>query len=224
MKQDHYCIHHVAGEELYLLPEKAIYWKRMQMLLLADLHLGKSGHFRKAGIPVSSLVHWHDLNRLSAIIDAWKIKAVCLLGDLFHSNYNREWDQFVQWRSQHQELSIHLIKGNHDILDEQLMLDEQIAFHHTSHLIAPFFLSHDHVSNPGGNCYQLHGHVHPGVRLHGKGLQSLSLPCFYFGKDSCILPSFGGFTGHTVLRPAPDDTVYIIYDDCVRLMPRQDKL
>ncbi|MEO6166129.1 MAG: phosphoesterase, partial [Chitinophagales bacterium] len=68
--------HTIAGEELYLLPEKAIFWMRKKSLFIADLHLGKSGHFRKAGIPVSSLVHHADLNKLSAIITQWPVETI----------------------------------------------------------------------------------------------------------------------------------------------------
>ena len=39
-------------QDLLLLPEKAIYWKQQKALIAADVHLGKVGHFRKAGIAV----------------------------------------------------------------------------------------------------------------------------------------------------------------------------
>ena len=32
----------LAGEELWLLPEKAIYWPAQQALLIADVHFGKA--------------------------------------------------------------------------------------------------------------------------------------------------------------------------------------
>ena len=40
------------GEKLDLLPQKAIYYPQHKTLLAADLHLGKAGHFRNAGIAV----------------------------------------------------------------------------------------------------------------------------------------------------------------------------
>jgi metallophosphoesterase superfamily enzyme len=84
----------VNGEELTLLPDKAIYWKRKKNLLLSDLHLAKSGHFRKAGIALPSSIHKNDLSRLSKIIDEFPVEKVYLLGDLFHSKENKEWKQF----------------------------------------------------------------------------------------------------------------------------------
>ena len=42
----------VAGESLLLLPEKAIYWPRERMLIIADIHFGKAAAFRSLGVPV----------------------------------------------------------------------------------------------------------------------------------------------------------------------------
>ena len=41
------------GQDLVLLPQKAIYWKQEKTLIAADVHMGKVGHFRKAGIAVT---------------------------------------------------------------------------------------------------------------------------------------------------------------------------
>ncbi len=54
------------------------------------------------------------------------------------------------------------------------------------------------------------GHVHPGVRLQGKGKQSLSLPCFHFTEKQCIMPAFGEFTGKFIIKPNGKDRVYVI--------------
>ena len=44
-----------------LLPDKCMFWKEHNSLILADLHIGKAGHFRKAGIPIPSHIHIDDL-------------------------------------------------------------------------------------------------------------------------------------------------------------------
>ena len=46
-----------------------------------------------------------------------------------------------------------------------------------------------------GYGYVLAGHLHPGVRLHGPGRQSVRLPCFAFGRNAALLPAFSEFTG-----------------------------
>lgn len=61
-----------------------------------------------------------------------------------------------------------------------------------------------------GCDYIFSGHVHPGVRLQGKGKQSLSLPCFHFTEKQCIMPAFGEFTGKFIIKPNGKDRVYVI--------------
>ena len=206
----------VAGEELLLLPEKVVFWKRKRSLLLADLHLGKSGHFRKAGIAVSSQVHQDDLSRLTAVIKQRNIEVIYLLGDLFHSIHNKEWKYFAEWRRQHLDVAMHLVKGNHDILEEQWLMEGKIILHQESLVVAPFFLTHQPVADADRRFYQLHGHLHPAVRLRGKGMQSATFPCFCFGKTAGVLPAFGGFTGHSMVRPSVTDGVFIIYNNTVK--------
>ena len=42
----------IFKNHFYLHKTGAIFWKEKDTLLLADIHLGKVGHFRKSGIPV----------------------------------------------------------------------------------------------------------------------------------------------------------------------------
>jgi len=42
----------LLNQDLLLLPQKAIYWQQQKALIVADVHFGKVGHFRKAGIAV----------------------------------------------------------------------------------------------------------------------------------------------------------------------------
>ena len=53
------------------------------------------------------------------------------------------------------------------------------------------------------------GHLHPGVKLKGDGLQRLKLPCFYHTKNQLILPAFGAFTGLHILHPKEEDLIYV---------------
>jgi metallophosphoesterase superfamily enzyme len=57
------------------------------------------------------------------------------------------------------------------------------------------------------------GHLHPAVRLAGRGGQSLALPCFYFGHAYAVLPAFGDFTGTALVSPRPGERVVVVADD-----------
>ncbi|MEO1450115.1 MAG: metallophosphoesterase, partial [Bacteroidota bacterium] len=90
----------LAGEHLILLGEKALYWPERRALLMADLHLGKAGHFRKHGVPVSGAVMQQDLDRMTTLIAAFEVSELIMLGDLFHSYHNQEVEQFGIWLAQ----------------------------------------------------------------------------------------------------------------------------
>src|SRR6185312_7751518 len=60
----------IRGQQLWLSPARCIFWEEERSLILADLHFGKTGHFRKAGIAVPQSVYREDL-----LHDSWYTKA-----------------------------------------------------------------------------------------------------------------------------------------------------
>jgi len=207
-------------QRLWLLPQKAIYWQKKKTLLVADPHVGKAGHFRRNGIPVPRKVNTGNLEILDKIIKKIQPGHLIFLGDLFHSNLNEEWQQFKDWRRQHSSIEVTLVIGNHDILAKNQ--------YHASHIsifkrlkMGPFLLIHDLNAAPesakSSPFYPIGGHIHPALRLRGKGRQSMKFPCFYFGSEMGILPAFGQFTGTATIEPKPKDRIFIIVDD--QIMP-----
>ncbi len=195
----------IQGEKLVLLPEKAIFWSRKSILLLSDLHLGKAGHFRKHGIPVSRKVHLVDLGNLNAIIEKTKPERLFLLGDLFHSYKNEEWGDFLHLMEHHPNLEFTLVQGNHDIiLDYPKRLKVVIKL-----IEKPF--SFTHIRENDSN-YNISGHLHPGVTVRGKARQGITMPCFLFSETYGILPAFGQFTGIKKVRPLRKDRVFAVAD------------
>jgi DNA ligase-associated metallophosphoesterase len=195
-------------EVLHLLPERAIWFPIYKTLLVSDTHLGKGSHFRKAGIAIPTTLEQEDLATLSDIIDAYNPKALIFLGDLFHSDMNNDWEWFKLWRQLHQNISMILIKGNHDILPLHFyqLLNIEVV---NSKILGPFELHHDLPKKPSEN-YIICGHIHPGVKLKGKARQGMVLPCFYFGKNNAILPAFGKFTGKVIIKRKENDLVFAI--------------
>ncbi|HYV91792.1 MAG TPA: ligase-associated DNA damage response endonuclease PdeM [Chitinophagales bacterium] len=207
----------IREEELTLLPERVIFWKRKNALLISDLHLGKSGHFRKAGIALPSSIHHDDIDRLSRIISEFPVQKLFLLGDLFHSTHNREWNHFLAWRKNFPSLEIHLIKGNHDILDAQLIHEAEIILHLEQFEAPPFLFVHNNYDKHS-TAYILCGHIHPAIHFTGRAKQSATLPCFWFGKNSGVLPAFGNFTGNAIISPSEGDLVFFIVEGKVKAL------
>lgn len=207
----------IQHQRFWLLPEKAIYWQKKKTLLVADLHIGKSGHFRKHGIAVPKEVNRSNLENLSEILKQTSTEHLVILGDLFHSNINKEWQEFIQWRKQYRKLEVSLVIGNHDILKKENYHSGIINLFKKM-TMGPFLMVHDleefeHLRET--NKYMLSGHIHPAVKLKGKGRQTIKLPCFYFNNEYGILPAFGRFTGTYAIDPQEDDNVFVIADSKV---------
>ena len=201
---------HLQHQRLWLLPQKAVYWQKKKILILADLHVGKTGHFRKHGIPVPNRVNQTNLGILNTLIERLSPDQLVVVGDLFHSDINKEWKVFEQWRKSYRQLEFSLVLGNHDILPDSCYHSTYINLFKRLR-IDPFVFVHDpddlkprHIDNR----YPISGHIHPAVQLKGKGRQSMKLPCFYFGEEIGIMPAFGTFTGTHVIRPSGNDRVY----------------
>lgn len=207
----------LLNQDLLLLPQRAIYWQQQKTLIAADVHLGKVGHFRKAGIAVPRDMEQGDLGVLSDLIDEHRPEKIVFLGDLFHSDINADWDWFKLWRQQFPKLEIILIRGNHDIVHDDHYRQLNIVMH-DSLLIEPFLMLHHPQAEEKLdklNGYVFCGHIHPGVNLTGRGRQSLTLPCFAFGKRQGILPSFGKFTGRVAIRNLKTDRIFAVLKDKV---------
>jgi len=203
----------LVGERLELLPEKAIYWEAERMLIVADLHFGKVTHFRKSGIAIPMEAAEDGIIRLETLINEYQADRLMILGDLFHSELNHEWDDFLELCFRNQQTQFELVIGNHDILKPELYERSPMVIHHESYSIGPFLFSHDEMDGQGQ--YNMHGHIHPGVKLYGRAKQSLRMPCYLFGPQRGVLPAFGTFTGLHILKRSISDDVFIIAADVV---------
>jgi len=179
---------------LTLTNQRAVYWPEQRALILSDLHIGKTAHFRKSGIPVPSNILEQDLERLKTLILHFKPVKLLIVGDLFHAEFNKDISVFHLWMRQFKQLNLVLIKGNHDKhvfeLYEGLTID--IISNYLE--IAPFIFTH-HISKVKDDAFYISGHTHPGVLLKGKGRQKIKLPCFQVSQQQLILPAFSLFTG-----------------------------
>lgn len=197
--------HILCKEELVLLPQKAIWWPAKKMLIVADLHLGKGMHFRKAGIALPLQSQQTDFVVLTQLLAMPNIEQVLFLGDLFHSYYNSQWELVGQLIQNHSQQRFILVKGNHDILHGNQY--QRFGFEVVQQLhIPPFIFTHEPLAKPLD--YNFYGHIHPGVRLQGKGKQSLKLPCFFFSAKYAVVPSFGQLTGLHIVHPKKGDAVF----------------
>ena len=198
-----------------------MYWEEEKTLIASDLHIGKTGHFRKSGIAMPQAVFKEDMQRLVASLQFFKPDHLLIVGDLFHSVANKELNLFKKWREDLPDLHVTLVKGNHDILKEDWYRDAGIVVQVDGLLSKGICFTHDNscsttgVANTGQIHYTISGHIHPGIAIKGAGRQSISLPCFYFGETFAVLPAFSRFTGTALIRPNAGDTVFAIVNHTV---------
>jgi uncharacterized protein len=204
--------HTVHGQTLWLSAARSIYWEEMKTLVVADLHFGKTGHFRKSSIAIPQALYQNDLQKLFTQIQFYKPQQLIIAGDMFHSNANLELEHFKKWRNDHEQLTIQLVQGNHDILHKQWYRQMSIDVIDNLLHLQPFCFMHD-IKDAAYNTesnYMITGHIHPGIRIRGGGRQSLQFPCFYFSENYAVLPAFSDFTGLYAVKPLARDAVYAI--------------
>ena len=198
------------GEELILDKERALFLPKHQLLAISDLHLGKSAHFRQAGLQVPATIAQTDLQRLSLLIKQYNPKTLLINGDMFHHGLNTDVDEFLAWRKQYQELNLLLVKGNHDRLSGANYAAMNIEIHESNYCLGPFCFIHDAPNCTDEELYPISGHIHPGVTIVGKAKQRLKFPCFYFGKDYAVLPAFSLFTGLYTIYPKANERIFAV--------------
>ncbi len=208
----------LKGQDVLLLPEKALFLIENRTLLIADMHVGKAMHFRKSGMPLPADSSERDFQVLTDLIGTHQPQEVIFLGDLFHSHQNAEWAALEMFLNNHSTIRFALVPGNHDRFSARFCAELRLELLPEHYACGPFVLSHAPSATPLGDLYQLCGHLHPGIALHGKGRMQVTLPCFWFGSHTGVLPAFGNLTGLAVISPKPKDRIVAIVEgSCVEL-------
>lgn len=193
----------VGDVTLQLLGDRAVYWPDRQMLLVADLHLGKGDVFRRHGIAVPRGGTGQDLSRLDALLAQTGAMRLMMLGDVVHGPIHAaHWQaQWRQWRRQRDWLAVQAVRGNHDRALDRASLGIELLGSGIEE--AGLWLCHEPVSDGRAAVC---GHVHPVVRLPGL---ARALPAFHYQHGQLILPAFGAFTGGWRVRPGGDAVLVV---------------
>jgi uncharacterized protein len=201
------------NERWWLHPERGMYWERNQTLILSDIHLGKTGHFRKEGIAVPQEVYREDLRRLFSLVDFFTPREIIFTGDLFHSKSNLEWEWFAKYRLKYMEIPFRLVLGNHDKLSAQMAENMGLTLCHQYDKDGITFL-HNYDDKPENHALPIiYGHLHPAVKISTGIRQSARLPCFVFSPNACIMPAFSLFSGTMTIKPRKHNRVFMIAEN-----------
>lgn len=214
----------LAGEVVELLPHRAVYWPAEATLFVADLHLGKDGCFRAAGVPVPAGVMDETLVRLDEAVAASGAHRVVVLGDLTHAPIGLT-DEMVAsvaaWRRR-ATFEMALVDGNHDRkLRASGLADLAEAWSmeliEPGTRLGPFALQHEPEAVDGAHA--LAGHLHPATIVRGGG-DAVKAQVFWIRGGSgdggvTVLPAFSLFVSGVPVRTDPDDRVWAVTPDRV---------
>ena len=103
--------HIINNNSFWLSADRCLYWEEEKALIVADLHFGKTGHFRKSGIAIPQNIYQEDLQRLISQLQYFKPQQLIIVGDLFHSDANKELELFKKWRKDLSSLEFILSKA-----------------------------------------------------------------------------------------------------------------
>jgi DNA ligase-associated metallophosphoesterase len=210
----------LGGERLTLLGGRAALWPSRRWLIVADAHFGKAATFRARGVPVPSGTTRDTLARLDALIALTRPATLVVLGDLFHgaeAHGPATSAALRAWRTGHSVLEIVLVEGNHDAragappaaLDIRVEREpwriDALAFCHHPRFVA--------------GAHALAGHMHPAVRISGRGDDGVRLPCFWLRDGLTVFPAFGSFTGAARIDREDGDRVVAVADDRLYEVP-----
>jgi uncharacterized protein len=206
----------LAGERLLLLPERAALWPARETLLVADPHWGKAAAFRAGGLPVPQGTTEHGLRRLDDVLARHPVHRIVYLGDYFHAREGRAAGTLARlraWGDAHPDVEQLLVRGNHDRGAGDPPDELRVRCVEAPHLEGPFAFRHFPTPHP--DLCVLAGHLHPAVRLVGRGRQRARLPCFWLRPGVAVLPSFGDFTGSAEIVAEAEDRVFVVAGDAV---------
>lgn len=199
----------VQNEIFILTNQRALFWKEQKALILSDLHIGKTAHFRKNGIALANQIMKNDLERLSILIEYFQPEKFLVVGDLLHAGDNSDVDEFCIWRSQYPDLEFYLIEGNHDRISKTLESKLCLNVKSKSLELNDFVLVHDFEKKQPK--LQITGHIHPGFMIHS-AVKKIKLPCFVVTDNQLLLPAFSEFTGLDTKNLPKNGRFYIFTD------------
>ncbi|MEH6644826.1 ligase-associated DNA damage response endonuclease PdeM [Sulfitobacter sp.] len=180
----------LSGAPLKALGSGALWWPIESLLVVSDLHLGKSERIaRRGGTSLPPYDTRDTLNRLAADLALTHARTVVCLGDSFDDlvaaealpEEERQWIFHLQtgrrwvW-----------IEGNHD------PGPVEFGGAHLAELPLPP-LTFRHIAQAGASG-EISGHYHPKATLQARG-RNITRAAFLIDSNRVILPAYGTYTG-----------------------------
>ncbi len=196
------------NKKISLFPEGAA--EIESNLVLSDLHLGYEGVVASSGLFVPKILLKEAIEKIKNIKNRRNFEKLIICGDLKHEFselHSAEWkdiQKFLEFLKENFQKII-VIRGNHDnflkILLKKLNIDYFEDYFEENDII---YMHGDKI--PKGldfkreNKLIVMGHDHPALMIRDSLGVSFKAPCFLFGHNILVLPSFSSiFSGADIL-------------------------
>jgi DNA ligase-associated metallophosphoesterase len=160
-----------GGVRMVLRADRTLWLPEGRTLVVSDLHLGKAAVFRHHGLAVPEGDTERDLGRLSEAIGSCGAERLVIAGDFFHAPAAQSEGVLMAvrgWRERHGGLAVRLVVGNHDRGAAMPPGDLGFAVSARDWTEGGLTFVHD-PEEAGDEGYAVAGHVHPVLRLKGRG-------------------------------------------------------
>lgn len=192
-----------------LLPSGGIYFHQGNALIIADLHLGKGVQLQDSGVPLPEQIDEATIDKFKKDLERYTPEICIICGDLIHA-HSKHLPQHLDWfcnQISHYKTTFILTRGNHD----SLKINQSLPIFD---IVTKYTLNGIHFTHhPGPEFPNIHGHIHPGVKL-SKGRISKYYKAFSVDEKRIICPSYGIHTG-TFSKLDPNKDYYIIDGDLI---------
>ena len=186
------------GERLHAHPGAVLLWRDRDLLVVSDLHLGKSERMaRRGGAFLPPYDTLDTLARLDGLIQELDPAAVICLGDSFDDDAAAEalttTERLVLRKAMARRRWV-WVEGNHD----------PAAGGHEGERCAELCigpLTFRHIARDGA-AGEVSGHYHPKATVSARGAR-MSKPCFLIDGARIVMPAFGTYTGGLAMH-APE--------------------
>lgn len=179
-------IHPQPHLEFHLLPMRALYWPHRQMVIIADLHLGRV----MPRMPKIVENVQQTLLRVSEVLQHTNVNRLLFLGDVFHmrNTYHQELvGHFERWRATVAHVEMILVRGNHERAmgdpPRQLQLQCVDPGYEESGVT---FLHEPRHSHSFAMC----AHLHPCLLVPTARAFATAVPCFVWNQEYLYMPAF----------------------------------
>ncbi|MEW5760450.1 MAG: metallophosphoesterase [Candidatus Thermoplasmatota archaeon] len=180
----------------------AIYIKELDMIVIADLHLGYEGILAEQGIFIPKIQFKKIVSDMKKIVEICDARNILINGDIKHEFSETSYHEFKEVKNFLELLKnnfkrIILIKGNHDNYISNITNKYGIELYDEIN-IKGYFFTHGHKAKKEKlSSMNIFAHEHPSIALFTEVGVKEKMKAFIYGeignKKILVMPSFSYF-------------------------------